>query len=157
MFLRVYKSFVKTKKEMVKKYRKKLQGEFGRMKVNLNLKKREGLIFRALHSTIIEKIETTDASHTELGETFWRKWKGDYLKLVAFSSSYENGSGEWNATKEFELLGVVWALEHSRHFVSGKQENISTEHQPPQESQQKNPVKNIQWTANHTVGKNVNV
>ena len=98
------------------------------MKIKLKLKKREWLNFRELYSTIIEKIETTDASHTELGETFWQNRKEDYLKLVAFASKYQNGSDEWNATREFEFLGFVWALEHSRHFVSWKQENISTEH-----------------------------
>ena len=68
-----------------------------------------------------------DASHLGLGasveQDHWGIWK-----TVAFASRFLNVAELKYSTNELELLGLVWALDHFKNYLLGKQFSILTDH-----------------------------
>ena len=68
-----------------------------------------------------------DASHLGLGASIeqdhWGNWK-----TVAFASRFLNIAELKYSTNELELLGLVWALDHFKNYLLGKQFSILTDH-----------------------------
>ncbi len=73
-----------------------------------------------------ENILTTDASPYGLGATLWQL-ENNERRPVAFASRYL-GDSDYYAQNELELLGVVWGVEHFKHYQIGKHFKIETDH-----------------------------
>ena len=72
---------------------------------------------------------TTDASNYALGAVLSQK-VNNFDKLVAYASRTLNDAQSGYSTTEKELLAIVWATKHFRHFLYGKHFIIITEHKP---------------------------
>ena len=68
-----------------------------------------------------------DASHLGLGASVEQDYRGTW-KTVAFASRFLNISELKYSTNELELLGLVWALDHFKNYLLGKQFSILTDH-----------------------------
>ena len=70
---------------------------------------------------------TTDASPHGLGATLWQV-EGKERRPVAFALRYLGDSEKNYAQNELEFLGVVWGVEHFKHYLMGKHFRIETDH-----------------------------
>ena len=68
-----------------------------------------------------------DASHLGLGASIEQDHRGNW-KTVAFASRFLNIAEPKYSTNELELLGLVWALDHFKNYLLGKQFSILTDH-----------------------------
>ena len=68
-----------------------------------------------------------DASHLGLGASIEQDHRGNW-KTVAFASRFLNIAELKYSTNELELLGLVWALDHFKNYLLGKQFSILTDH-----------------------------
>ena len=68
-----------------------------------------------------------DASHLGLGASIEQDHRGNW-KIVAFASRFLNIAELKYSTNELELLGLVWALDHFKNYLLGKQFSILTDH-----------------------------
>ena len=68
-----------------------------------------------------------DASHLGLGASIEQDHRGNW-KTVAFASKFLNIAELKYSTNELELLGLVWALDHFKNYLLGKQFSILTDH-----------------------------
>ena len=69
----------------------------------------------------------TDASRGGLGAVLEHE-TCDVWFTIAYAPRFLNKAEEKNSIKELELLGVVWALEHLKHYWLGKQFTVQTDH-----------------------------
>ena len=72
-------------------------------------------------------ILTTDASPLGLGATVWQV-EEEGRRPVAFASRYKGDSEKNYAQNELELLGVVWGVEHFKHYLMRKHFTVETDH-----------------------------
>ena len=68
-----------------------------------------------------------DASHLGLGASIEQDHRGNW-KTIAFASRFLNIAELKYSTNELELLGLVWALDHFKNYLLGKQFSILTDH-----------------------------
>ena len=68
-----------------------------------------------------------DASHLGLGASIEQDYRGNW-KTVAFASRFLNIAELKYSTNELELLGLVWALDHFKNYLLGKQFSILRDH-----------------------------
>ena len=68
-----------------------------------------------------------DASHNGLGASLEQLHGSDW-KPVAFASRFLNDNELKYSTNELELLGVVWACEHFKHYLFGSEFVVQTDH-----------------------------
>ena len=68
-----------------------------------------------------------DASHSGLGASIEQDHRGIW-KVVAFASRFLNIAELKYSTNELELPGLVWALDHFKNYLLGKQFSILTDH-----------------------------
>ena len=68
-----------------------------------------------------------DASHLGLGASIEQYHRGSW-KTVAFASRFLNVAELKYSSNELELLGLVWALDHFKNYLLGKQFSILTDH-----------------------------
>ena len=68
-----------------------------------------------------------EASHLGLGASIAQDHRGNW-KTVAFASRLLNIAELKYSTNELELLGLVWALDHFKNYLLGKQFSILTDH-----------------------------
>ena len=68
-----------------------------------------------------------DASLLRLGASIEQDHRGNW-KMVAFASRFLNVTELKYSTNELELLGLVWALDHFKNYLLGKQFSILTDH-----------------------------
>ena len=80
--------------------------------------------FNPLHQSII----TCDASTFGLGATLQQVDPEGNRKIVAYASRFLNTAEQKYAINELELLSVVWACEHFKYFIYGKEFSIETDH-----------------------------
>ena len=69
----------------------------------------------------------TDASHNGLGASL-KQLHENVWKTVSFASRFLNPHESKYSTKELELLGVVWAVEHYKNYLYGSEFEIITDH-----------------------------
>ncbi|TPX30033.1 hypothetical protein SmJEL517_g06288, partial [Synchytrium microbalum] len=70
----------------------------------------------------------TDASHHGLGAVLSQLDESGNEKVVAYASrTLQQGEKKWD-TRELEALAVVWALEHFRSYLLGRQFEVQTDH-----------------------------
>ena len=74
-----------------------------------------------------------DASHLGLGASIEQDHRGNW-KTVAFASRFLNVAELKYSTNELELLGLVWALDHFKNYLLGKQFSILTDHKALKEA-----------------------
>ena len=53
-----------------------------------------------------------------------------HLRPVAFSNKSLSDAEPWYANTEREFLGVVFGIEHFKHFTFGRKTRIITDHKP---------------------------
>ena len=70
-----------------------------------------------------ECILTTDASPLGPGQV-----EEEGRRPVAFASRILGDSEKNYAQNELELLGVVWVVEHFKHYLMGKHFTVETDH-----------------------------
>ena len=68
-----------------------------------------------------------NASQLGLGASIEQDHRGNW-KTVAFASRFLNVAELKYSTSELELLGLVWALDHFKIYLLGKQFSILTDH-----------------------------
>ena len=68
-----------------------------------------------------------EASHNILGAPLEQIHGSDW-KTVSFASSFLNLHETKYSTNKFELLGVVWAVEHYKNYLYGSEFEIITDH-----------------------------
>ena len=68
-----------------------------------------------------------DASHVGLGASIEQDHRGNW-KTVVFASRFLNIAELKYSTNELELLGLVWALDHFKNYLLGKQFSILTDY-----------------------------
>ena len=71
----------------------------------------------------------TDASDKALSGVLFQKVNG-VNRPVAFYSRRFNSAEENYSTTNRELLAIIASLKHFRHYVSGLQFTVLTDHQP---------------------------
>ena len=69
-----------------------------------------------------------DASNKGLGASIKQK-HGNIWHTIAFASRFLNNYESRYSTNELELLAVVWAVEHFKHYLHGQEFKILTDHQ----------------------------
>lgn len=123
----------------------------------------QGLAFEALKNALITppilaypdrnqvQILTTDASTHGLGAVLSQSPTGDSKdeRVIAYASRSLRGSENNYAATHLEALAVVWAVEHFRHFLSGRRFILYTDHAAlPFVFQQARPsVKLTRWAS----------
>ena len=71
----------------------------------------------------------TDASDKALGGVLFQK-VGSVNRPVAFYSRRFNSAEENYSATDRELLAIIASLKHFRHYVSGLEFSVLTDHQP---------------------------
>ena len=69
-----------------------------------------------------------DASTYGLGAALEQNTKEGSV-AIAHASKFLNSLEEKNSVNELELLGVVWAIEHFKYYLYGKNITVITDHQ----------------------------
>ena len=69
-----------------------------------------------------------DASKLGLGASLEQK-TNNIWHTIEFASRFLNAVEQRYSTNELELLAVVWALEHFKHYLQGTEFTIQTDHQ----------------------------
>ena len=69
----------------------------------------------------------TDASRTGLGAVLEQE-TCDGWETISYASRFLNKAEEKYSLNELELLGVVWALEHFKHYLLGHHFIVQTDH-----------------------------
>ena len=69
-----------------------------------------------------------DASKLGLGASLEQK-TNNIWHTIAFASRFLNSVEQRYSTNELELLAVVWALEHFKHYLQGTEFTLQTNHQ----------------------------
>ncbi|MEM6349118.1 MAG: ribonuclease H family protein, partial [Bacteroidota bacterium] len=82
----------------------------------------------------LDTVVVCDACKLGLGATLLQKHGTlpdgkDDLRVVFYASRYLNKFESEYSTSELEMLGVVWSLEHFKHYIFGKKISIYTDHQ----------------------------
>ena len=71
----------------------------------------------------------TDASDKALGGVLFQKVEG-VNRPVAFYSQRLNSAEENYSATDHELLAIIASLKHFRHYISGHDFSVMTDHQP---------------------------
>ena len=69
-----------------------------------------------------------DASNTGLGAAL-EQHSAEGWVAIAYATRFLNSLEEKNSVNEIELLGVVWAIEHLKYYLYGKNFTVITNHQ----------------------------
>ena len=69
----------------------------------------------------------TDASRSRLGAVLEQESNKGW-ETIAYASRFLNKAEEKYSINELELLGVVWALEHFKHYLYGHYFTVQTDH-----------------------------
>ena len=72
-------------------------------------------------------IVRTDASRSGLGAVLEQESNKGW-DTIAYASRFLNKAEEKYSINELELLGVVWALEHFKHYLYGQYFTVQTDH-----------------------------
>ena len=95
-----------------------------------NIKQRIKQIIENKHfDTTRETRIKCDASNKGLGASIEQKHENIW-HTIAFASRFLNNYESRYSTNELELLAVVWAVEHFKHYLHGQDFKILTDHQP---------------------------
>ena len=68
-----------------------------------------------------------DASRSDLGAVLEQETCNGW-ETISYASRFLNKAEEKHSTNEIELLGVVWALEHFKHYLLGHHFTVQTDH-----------------------------
>ena len=71
----------------------------------------------------------TDASRSGLGAVLEQETCNGW-ETISYASRFLNKAEEKYSINELELLGVVWALEHFKHYLLGHHFIVQTDHRP---------------------------
>ena len=69
----------------------------------------------------------TDASRSGLGAVLEQKTCNGW-ETISYASRFLNKAEEKYSLNELELLGVLWALEHFKHYLLGHHFTVHTDH-----------------------------
>ena len=94
-----------------------------------NIKQKIKQIIENKHfDTTKETCIKCDASNKVLGTSIEQK-HDNVWRTIAFASRFLNNYESRYSTNELELLAVVWAFEHFKHYLRGQEFKLLADHQ----------------------------